>query len=69
MQAFSHRYFVSYAMQSGFGCTEVSLPLPIRGIADIKAISDMLAKQVGGDADRPVLRAFRNVREPPGRDR
>lgn len=42
-----HRYFVSYAHPSGFGCTEIALRLPVRSLKDIEVLRDAVAKGTG----------------------
>ncbi|HLL66816.1 MAG TPA: hypothetical protein VK453_13920 [Micromonosporaceae bacterium] len=44
-----YRYFVSFATPYGFGNTEISLHLPVRGMPDVQVITDLLAKGTGTD--------------------
>jgi hypothetical protein len=44
-----HRYFVSYFIApGGFGNTEISLRLPICGMADVNLIADAISRDKGG---------------------
>lgn len=45
-----YRYFVSFFIApSGFGNTEIALRLPIRGMADVKVIADLISRNNHGD--------------------
>lgn len=50
-----HRYFVSFADATGFGCSEISLTKPIRSLADIQVVSDLLKTQATGS---PIVLYF-----------
>jgi len=51
-----HRYFVSYAHAGGFGCTDLSLTKPIRGMSDIEVVSRLIGERVGGTT--PIVLFF-----------
>lgn len=60
-----HRYFVSYSYARGFGCTMIGLRLPVRGMADILAMTGVIERDLGPFSQVVILNFQRLPDETP----